>query len=175
MRVGLARNPPGTIMMSMQLHGTRGIATVKRIQSVRNCRMDGGYTTCWAMCGSGATMESGRTRRMRRLIRWGRPVIAAIVSSGAAVGAALRGTCGRPTASGASPASAPATLASAVRVQEDGGKSMSRAGRAALSQSCLLEAKSENGVLKNQPLAQINFPVFGDLRQSRFIVRLSSK
>jgi hypothetical protein len=36
----------------------------------------------------------------------------------------------------------------------------------ALSQSCLLEAKSENGVLKNQPLAQINFPVFGDLRQS---------
>jgi hypothetical protein len=33
----------------------------------------------------------------------------------------------------------------------------------ALSQNCLLEAKSENGVLKNQPLAQIHFPVFGDL------------
>jgi hypothetical protein len=37
----------------------------------------------------------------------------------------------------------------------------------ALSQSGLLEAKSENGVLKNQPLAQVNFPVFGDVRQSR--------
>ena len=37
----------------------------------------------------------------------------------------------------------------------------------ALSQSCLLEAKSENGVLKNQQLVRINFPVFGDLRQSR--------
>ena len=36
----------------------------------------------------------------------------------------------------------------------------------ALSQRCLSEAKSENGVLKNQPLAQINFPVFDDLRQN---------
>ena len=31
-------------------------------------------------------MDSGRTRRMRRLIRWGRQVLAPIVSSGAAVG-----------------------------------------------------------------------------------------
>ena len=37
---------------------------------------------------------------------------------------------------------------------------------AALSQSCLLETKSRNGVLQNQELARLNFPVFGDLRQS---------
>src|SRR6516165_1538684 len=37
---------------------------------------------------------------------------------------------------------------------------------AALSQSWLLEAKSENRLSENQPLASLNFPVFGDLRQS---------
>ena len=40
------------------------------------------------------------------------------------------------------------------------------AARRALSQSCLSEAKSENGVSENQWLASFNFPVFGDLRQS---------
>jgi hypothetical protein len=43
---------------------------------------------------------------------------------------------------------------------------LSSAKNMALSQSCLLEAKSENAGLKNQQLARINFPVFGDLRQS---------
>jgi hypothetical protein len=37
----------------------------------------------------------------------------------------------------------------------------------ALSQNCLFEAKSENRVLENQGLASPNFPVFGNLRQSR--------
>ena len=37
----------------------------------------------------------------------------------------------------------------------------------ALSQSWLSEAKSENRLSENQPLASLNFPVFGDLRQSR--------
>src|SRR5262249_54674535 len=37
----------------------------------------------------------------------------------------------------------------------------------ALSQNCLFEAKSENRVLENQELASPNFPVFGNLRQSR--------
>src|SRR5215831_7565018 len=36
----------------------------------------------------------------------------------------------------------------------------------ALSQSWLLEAKSENRLSENQLLASLNFPVFGDLRQS---------
>jgi hypothetical protein len=35
-----------------------------------------------------------------------------------------------------------------------------------------LEVKSENGVLKNQQLARINFPVFGDLRQSPVLYRI---
>src|SRR5262244_1927594 len=37
----------------------------------------------------------------------------------------------------------------------------------ALSQSWLLEAKSANRLSENQLLASLNFPVFGDLRQSR--------
>src|SRR5262249_28530156 len=47
------------------------------------------------------------------------------------------------------------------------GSRIRQASSGALSQSCLLEAKSENGVLKNQPLAQITLRVFGDLRQSQ--------
>src|SRR5215472_3249397 len=39
-------------------------------------------------------------------------------------------------------------------------------GSPALSQSWLLEAKSENRLSENQPLTSLNFPVFGDLRQS---------
>jgi hypothetical protein len=75
-------------------------------------------------------MDRGRTRRMRRLIRWGRQVLTPIVSSEVAVGASPHGACGRPPAIGVPPATASASLASAVRVQEDGGKSTSRAGRA---------------------------------------------
>ena len=130
MRAVPVRRPLGIILMSTPSHGTKGIATNKRIQSVRNCQMLGDYTICWVMCGSGATMEGGHTRRMRRLIRQGRQMLAPLVSSGVAVGTSLRSTCGRPTASGAPPANAAATLASAVRVQEDRGKSKSRAGRA---------------------------------------------
>ena len=37
----------------------------------------------------------------------------------------------------------------------------------ALSQSCLFGAKSQNCSLKNQGLTRLNFPIFGDLRQSR--------
>ena len=37
----------------------------------------------------------------------------------------------------------------------------------ALSQSCLCEAKSEHRISDNQWLARLNFPVFGNLRQSR--------
>src|SRR5438105_57959 len=37
----------------------------------------------------------------------------------------------------------------------------------ALSQSCLFEAKPENRISENQELARLNFPVFGNLRQSR--------
>src|SRR5262249_23090384 len=37
----------------------------------------------------------------------------------------------------------------------------------ALSQSCLFEAKSENRISENQWLARLNFPVFGNLRQSQ--------
>jgi hypothetical protein len=36
----------------------------------------------------------------------------------------------------------------------------------ALSQSCLFEAESENRISENQWLARLNFPVFGNLRQS---------
>src|SRR5215471_12580866 len=38
---------------------------------------------------------------------------------------------------------------------------------AALSQSWVLEGKSENRISENQWLASVNFPVFGSLRQSR--------
>jgi hypothetical protein len=41
----------------------------------------------------------------------------------------------------------------------------------ALSQSWLLEAKSKNRVSEIQGLASLNFPVFGDLRQSRLSSR----
>src|SRR5262245_13508869 len=84
--------------------------------------MLGGYTTCWAMCTSGARIENERTRRRRQLIRWGRQ-LEPVVSSGAAVGASSRRTCGRRSAASISPASTTtASLASVVRVQEDGGK-----------------------------------------------------
>src|SRR5262249_23007313 len=36
----------------------------------------------------------------------------------------------------------------------------------ALSQSCLFEAKSANRISENQWFARLNFPVFGNLRQS---------
>jgi hypothetical protein len=36
----------------------------------------------------------------------------------------------------------------------------------ALSQICLFEAKCENRVLKNQWVASLSFPVFGNLRQN---------
>ena len=76
-------------------------------------------------------MEGGITRRRRRLIRWGRQVpIMSSGSPGAGVGLTPRGSWGRPAATGPFPATATATLASAVRVQEDGDKSTSRAGRA---------------------------------------------
>jgi hypothetical protein len=75
-------------------------------------------------------MDGGRIRRMRRLIRWNGQMPAPFVSSAAAVGAIPRRTCGRPPTTWAAPATAMAVLASAVRVQEDGGKSMSSAGRA---------------------------------------------
>ena len=65
MRAVLVQTPPATTMISTLSHGTRRTATLKRSQSVRNCRMRGGYTTCLAIYGSGATMESGRIRRMR--------------------------------------------------------------------------------------------------------------
>src|SRR5215831_17659336 len=41
------------------------------------------------------------------------------------------------------------------------------AHQGALSQSCLLEAESENGISENQWLEGLNFPVFGDVRQSQ--------
>src|SRR5918992_169323 len=66
---------------------------------------------------------------MQQLIRWGRQVLPPFVSSGAAAGTPLRSTCGRPTATGSSSATAATTLASAVHIQEDRGKSISRARR----------------------------------------------
>jgi hypothetical protein len=74
-------------------------------------------------------MDSGRTQRMRRLIRWGRQVLAPLAPAGAAVGTIPRGACGQPTASRSPPVAASIPLASAVRVQEDSGKSTSRASR----------------------------------------------
>ena len=63
---------------------------------------------------------------MRQLIRWGRQVLTLVVSSAAAVGPAPRGMYGRPPAGTPSSAAA-SSLASAVRVLEDGGESMSMA------------------------------------------------
>ena len=44
--------------------------------------------------------------------------------------------------------------------------SAARRRQLALSQSCLLEAETENEISENQWLGSLNFPVFGDLRQS---------
>src|SRR5262249_6264158 len=66
---------------------------------------------------SGASTETGITRRLRWLIREGQQMLAPIVSFGAAVGSSPRSSCGRPSATGSPPATAITTLASAVRVQ----------------------------------------------------------
>src|SRR5262245_17788935 len=72
-------------------------------------------------------MDRECTRGRQWLIRWDREILAPFVSSGVAVGSAPHCAYGRPTASGTTPATATASLASAVRVQADGGRS--RAGR----------------------------------------------
>ena len=119
MRAVPIRRPPGTIMMSMPSHGTRETATVIRSPWVRNCRMHGGYTTCWAMCGSGATMDCGSTRRMRWLIRWAERCPSCL--PGRQLVRLREVHAGGRTRLAKLPATTPATLASAVRVQEDRG------------------------------------------------------
>src|SRR5262245_65949892 len=87
------------------------------------------------MCRSGATMDRESTRPMRLLIRWGRQVLLSLVLSGVAVGGRPCSACGQPPATGDGPACPTTTLASAVRVQ-DGGKSMTSAGRAGQTERC---------------------------------------
>src|SRR5215475_6293067 len=50
----------------------------------------------------------------------------------------------------------------------------SEGSKLALSQSWVLEVKSENRISENQWLASFNFPVFGSLRQSPFLSSLLS-
>ena len=64
----------------------------------------------------------------------------------------------------------PSTPSLLVGEGGDGGEAWHRHATGlypALSQSCLFEAKSENRISENQWFARLNFPVFGNLRQSR--------
>ena len=70
-------------------------------------------------------------------------------------------------ASGADGTASPKADRPKKRGQQPGSQGHGRA----LSQSWLLEAKSENRLLENQSLASLNFPVFGDLRQSPCLCR----
>jgi formylglycine-generating enzyme required for sulfatase activity len=83
----------------------------------------------WEWCHDGRR-KGGSTRRMQRLIREARQMLAPIVSAGAVVGSAPRGSCGRPTAPRASPAAASKSVASAVRVQAPASDERSGVGEA---------------------------------------------
>jgi hypothetical protein len=117
-----AQRPPGTIRILMQLHGTKRTVAFEHIRLVRNCRMHGDYTTCWATCMSGALTGMIRTiTRKAQNMTQKALMLAATESSGVAVGTTTCGGPGGPgglsTAAWKSPTSASPTMASVARVQ----------------------------------------------------------
>jgi hypothetical protein len=106
------------------------IAAKKRTKSVRNSRMPGVCMICWAMFGSGCRIGMPQvTTGIVLLLTRKVLLLAPSVSTGVAVGAATRCSCGLPSATGSPPASATTTVASVARVQVLAGDERSKTCR----------------------------------------------